>query len=54
MNALKDLGVEEATANSARNKVSVSFDPSVVSLKEIQDEIADIGFHPIEPKTCDS
>ena len=53
MNALKDLGVEDATANSARNKVTVSFDPNVVSLREMLDEIADIGFQPIEPKTTD-
>jgi len=53
VNALKDLGAEEATAKSHTNKVTVTFDPNVVSFKEIMSEIADIGFQPIEPKTVD-
>jgi len=53
VNALKDLGVVEATANTRNNKVTVEFDPAVVSLKEIQNEINDIGFRALEPKNTD-
>ena len=44
MNALKDIGCADALANHSENKVEVTFDPAIVSLAQIKEEITEIGF----------
>ena len=44
MNALTDIGCTEVNANHKENKVDITFDPAVVTLDQIKEEIAEIGF----------
>jgi len=53
VNALLDIGVASATAKSMSGKVTVEFDPNVVTLEQIFKEIEDLDFRPIPPKATD-
>jgi len=43
-NALLDLGVANATANSKSGQVSIEFDPTVITADAIKNEIAETGY----------
>jgi len=53
VNALLDLGVVNATAKSMNGKVTVEYDPDVVTLEAMFDEIKELDFRPIPPKATD-
>jgi len=53
VNALIDLGAANVTAKSMNGKVTVEFDPNVVTLEQMFEEIKEIGFRPIPPKATD-
>jgi len=43
-NALEDLGVAYAKADSSSGKVEVEFNPQIVNLEEIKKEIVETGY----------
>jgi len=47
VNALKDLGADNASANRSSGEVAVEYDPDVVSLNDIKKEIAEVGYEVI-------
>ena len=44
VNALKDLGAENASADRSSGEVAVEYDPNAVSLNDINKEIAEVGY----------
>jgi len=44
VNGLTDIGAAEVVADHTQNRVEVSFDPVKLSIEEIKQEIAEIGF----------
>jgi len=44
VNALVDMGVQCAVANAENNTVEITYDPSILTLDSIKNELNDMGY----------